>query len=37
MRPLVMTFSHEMRAGMEQFMDLHQAGASGPLVPPAST
>lgn len=30
--PLVMTFSHPMMAGMEQYLDLHQGDASGPLV-----
>lgn len=30
--PMVMTFSHPMMAGMEQYLDLHQGNASGPLV-----
>jgi Bacterial Ig-like domain len=31
--PIVMTFSHPLMAGMEQYLDLHQGDASGPLVP----
>jgi Bacterial Ig-like domain len=30
--PMVMTFSHPMMAGMEQYLDLHQGNAPGPLV-----
>jgi len=30
--PMVMTFSHPMMAGMEQYLDLHRGDASGPLV-----
>jgi hypothetical protein len=30
--PMVMTFSRPMMAGMEQYVDLHQGDASGPLV-----
>jgi Bacterial Ig-like domain len=30
--PMVLTFSQPMMAGMEQYMDLHQGDASGPLV-----
>ncbi len=31
--PMTMTFSRPMMAGMEQYLDLHQGNASGPLVP----
>jgi Big-like domain-containing protein len=34
---MVMTFSHSMAAGMEQYLDLHQGDAGGPLVPIACT
>jgi hypothetical protein len=30
--PMVMTFSRPMMAGMEQYVDLHEGDASGPLV-----
>jgi hypothetical protein len=29
---MVMTFSHPMKTGMEQYLDLHHGDASGPLV-----
>lgn len=31
--PMTLRFSHPMMAGMEQFIDLHQGDAAGPLVP----
>ena len=30
--PMVMTFSHPMMPGMEQYLDLHQGDVSGPLI-----
>lgn len=31
--PIMLTFSHPMMAGMEQYMDLHRGGVTGPTVP----
>jgi len=33
--PLTFTFSRPMLAGMEQYLDLHQGGVGGPIVPMA--
>jgi hypothetical protein len=35
--PIVITFSHAMRAGMEQYVALHQGGLDGPAVPMTCT
>jgi len=31
--PITMTFGQPMMAGMEQYLDLHQGGVTGPVVP----